>query len=58
MASRGSRGRRARSAASARDIELRSVEEEEQFRRELEKVSFHITSDFHFQFRLAARRAR
>lgn len=39
MASRGSRGRRARSATSARDIELMSVQEEEQFRRDLDEVN-------------------
>ena len=35
---RSSRGRRARSAVSARDIEMRTQEEEMEFRRELERV--------------------
>ena len=35
---RSSRGRRVRSAVSARDIEMRTQEEELEFRRELERV--------------------
>ena len=35
-----SRGRRARSAVSARDIEMRSSAEEEEFTRQLEQVHF------------------
>ena len=45
MGSRGGPGRRARSAASTRGIELRTVQEEDQFRRDLEEVNvtcFHI----------------
>ena len=38
-----SRGRRGRSAVSTRDIEMRSAEEEIEFRRELERVIVHPT---------------
>ena len=34
----GSRGRRGRRGVSGRDVEMRSVEEELEFRRELERV--------------------
>lgn len=40
MSGRRGPGRRAASARSARDIELRTIEEEASFRRDLERVMF------------------
>ena len=49
-----SRGRRGRSAVSTRDIEMRSAEEEIEFRRELERVIVHPTHSQIFIIRATA----